>query len=74
SVCAARGPLMFVIAISLLVVLGLAALVAVFVAFPHQGKEIPRAEWLTGAMHRGSDRVVQYLEGPLDSRQPTGRD
>ncbi len=65
---------MFVIAISLLVVLGLAALVAVFVAFPHQGKEIPRAEWLTGAMHRGSDRVVQYLEGPLDSRQPTGRD
>ncbi|HET7326946.1 MAG TPA: hypothetical protein VFJ14_06620 [Nocardioidaceae bacterium] len=54
---------MALIVISLLLILAIAALVALFVAYPHQGKDIPRADWLTDAMNTASARVHEYVEG-----------
>lgn len=48
---------MFVVVLVLLVTMTLAGLVVAYVAFPHQGKEIPHAEWLSGAMVRAADKV-----------------
>lgn len=54
------------IAFSLLVILAIAGLVVVFVAFPHQGRDvprpIPRAEWLTEMMNKASSRVLAFME------------
>jgi hypothetical protein len=43
---------MLLICFALLLVLVLAALVTVFVAFPYRGQEIPHAPRLSGAMVR----------------------
>lgn len=53
---------MALIAISLLLILAVAGLVALFVAYPHQGKDIPRAEWLTDTMNKASERVTDYVD------------
>lgn len=51
---------MLVILLAMVLTLVVAALVVVYVAFIQRGKEIPRAvpkaEWLTDAMLRASDR------------------
>ena len=43
---------MFFVAFAMLVVLVIAALVVVYVAYPHRGQEVPRASWLGEAMTR----------------------
>jgi hypothetical protein len=40
------------VAFAMLVVLVVAGLVVVYVAYPHRGQEVPRASWLGEAMTR----------------------
>jgi hypothetical protein len=60
---------MALIALCLLLTLAIAGLVALFVAYPNRGKDIPRAPWLTYRMNRASDRVAGYVEGSLHTRR-----
>ncbi|MBZ5737056.1 hypothetical protein [Nocardioides mangrovi] len=46
---------MLVMFIVLLVALVLAGLVAVYVAYPHRGEEVPAAPWLGEAMTKAVD-------------------
>ncbi len=48
---------MVLLALSLLLIVVVATLVVVFVAFPQQGRTIPNASWLTGALQRLVDRT-----------------
>ncbi|MGH3355832.1 MAG: hypothetical protein ACRDOJ_08025 [Nocardioidaceae bacterium] len=45
-----------VMLLAVLLVLAVAGLVVAYVAYIQQGREIPRAPWLTDAMHRMVDR------------------
>jgi hypothetical protein len=47
---------MFVIFVAMVVTLALAGLVVAYVAFVQQGREIPRAPWLTEALTKAADR------------------
>ena len=47
---------MFVIFVAMAVTLALAGLVVAYVAFIQQGREIPRAPWLTEALTRAAER------------------
>jgi hypothetical protein len=44
---------MWTLVIAMLVILVLAALVVVYVAFPHRGEDVPAAPWLGDALRRG---------------------
>lgn len=46
---------MFFVAFAMLVVLVIAGLVVVYVAYPHRGQEVPRASWLGEAMTRAAE-------------------
>ena len=48
---------MLVVYVALLVTVVLAALVTLFVAFPHRGEPIPYAAWLSRAMLTARDRL-----------------
>jgi hypothetical protein len=50
------------VVISMLVVLVIAGLVVVYVAYPHRGEEIPAAPWLGEAMSRAAD-AAPMVEG-----------
>jgi hypothetical protein len=50
-------PIVLFIVITMLVILGLAALVLVYAAFPHRGVDVPAAPWLGQAMERASDAM-----------------
>ncbi|MGH3499586.1 MAG: hypothetical protein ACRDQA_01595, partial [Nocardioidaceae bacterium] len=50
---------MLFIVIALVVVVALAALVTAFVAYPNRGEPIPHAAWLSDAMTRARDRIVE---------------
>ncbi len=52
---------MLVISIGLLVILTLAGLVTLYVAYPHRGEDIPHAEWLSDAMSRSNQKVTAQL-------------
>jgi len=39
--------------VTMLLILALAAGIAVYVAFPHRGEDVPRAAWLGRALRRG---------------------
>ena len=47
---------MFII-VTMAVILALCGVIAVFVAFPHRGEELPGAPWLGDAMSRAADAV-----------------
>jgi hypothetical protein len=49
---------MLLICFALLVVIVLAGLVTVFVAFPHRGQDIPHAPWLSQAMTKARARLL----------------
>lgn len=49
----------------MLVVLLLSALVAVYVAFPRRGADVPAAPWVGEALRRGVDALPT-----LDNRRP----
>ena len=48
---------MLLILVALLVVMALASLVAVFVAYPERGQPIPHAVWLTEQMNKLRHRI-----------------
>jgi hypothetical protein len=45
------------VVVAMLVVLVVAGLVVVYVAFPHRGEEVPNAPWLGEMMNRAADAV-----------------
>jgi hypothetical protein len=45
------------IALAMLVIVLLACLVVVYVAFPHRGQDVPNLPWVGRAMRRGVDRL-----------------
>ena len=47
---------MLAILVAMVVIVALAALVIGYVTFPHRGRDLLRAEWLTTAMARGGER------------------
>jgi hypothetical protein len=53
------------IVIAMLVILAVAAVVVVYVAYPHRGEELPAAPWLGEAMSRAADAMptVEQAEG-----------
>jgi hypothetical protein len=46
--------------ITMLVILAVAGLTVAFVAFPHRGRDIPRARWLSDLMSKAAHRVNTY--------------
>lgn len=52
---------MLVIYLGLVIILALAGLVTLYVAYPHRGEDIPHAEWLSNAMTRSNDKVNEKL-------------
>ncbi len=48
---------MVLLAFSLLLIVVVASLIVAFVAYPQQGRAIPNAPWLTGALQRLVDRT-----------------
>lgn len=46
---------MLIVFISMLVILVVAGLVVLYVAYPHRGEEVPAAPWLGDAMSRAVD-------------------
>jgi hypothetical protein len=45
------------IVLTMLVIMVLAAMVVLYVAFPHRGEEMPRTPWVGDAMKRGVNRL-----------------
>jgi hypothetical protein len=52
-----HGEDVFFILISMLVIVAVAGLVVVFVAFPHRGEDIPGAAWLGEGMAKAVDAL-----------------
>lgn len=48
---------MLVIILMMSLILLVAALVTVYVAFPHRGEEVPGAPWLGDAMNRAAEAL-----------------
>ncbi len=48
---------MLAILLAMLVILALAAVVVVYVAFPHRGEEVPNASWVGEALRKGVDAL-----------------
>jgi hypothetical protein len=46
--------------IAMLVIVVVAGLTVTFVAFPHRGRDIPRARWLSHIMNKAAHRVNTY--------------
>lgn len=46
---------MWTIVIAMLVIVVLAGLVVLYVAFPHRGEDVPKASWLGDAMRKSVD-------------------
>ena len=68
---------MLSILIAMLLVLGVAALVVTYVAFPHRGEEVPGAPWLGDAMSRATESLPLLddvsAERHKDEREPQHR-
>jgi hypothetical protein len=47
----------------LLLTLAVAGVIALFVAFTQQGKQVPHSPWLSDRLQRVADRVDGYLGG-----------
>jgi hypothetical protein len=63
---------MMVVLVAMTAIVVLAGLVVAYVAFISQGKDIPRAEWLTGALRRLVQRWHVPTE-PAESSDPEQR-
>jgi hypothetical protein len=64
---------MWTLVISMLVILVLAGLVVLYVAFPHRGEEVPAAPWLGDAMRKGVDSAPTLdntAEEPAEPVEP----
>lgn len=50
-------------------ILCLAGVVAVYVAYPHRGQEVPHASWLGDALRKGVDALPTLENEDLASRR-----
>lgn len=57
---------MLFIVITMVVIVGVAALVVTFVAFPHRGEEIPGASWIGETMNRAAGSMPTISDGERD--------
>lgn len=57
------------IVLSMLVILVLAGLVVLYVAFPHRGEDVPHTPWVGDALRKGVDRLPT-----LDNQREWERD
>jgi hypothetical protein len=57
------------IVVSMVVIVLVAAVVAVYVAFPHRGEDVPGAPWLGRLMRRGA-RSLPTVEAEPDDVMP----
>jgi hypothetical protein len=48
---------MVAILLTMLVIVLVAGLVVVYVAFPHRGEDVPRTPWVGEAMRKGVDKL-----------------
>jgi hypothetical protein len=46
------------------VILVIAGVVVMYVAYPHRGEDVPGAPWLGEAMKRGVDSVGELMDRP----------
>jgi hypothetical protein len=60
---------MWTIVIAMLVIVVLAGLVVVYVAFPHRGEDVPKASWLGDVMRKGVE-VMPTLDNTEESAEP----
>jgi hypothetical protein len=62
---------MLMIVVVMLLILGLAALVITFAAYPNRGQQVPKAPWLGEALNRAVD-AMPNLENPDATPGPAG--
>lgn len=48
---------MWFLVVAMLVILALAGVVVLYVAFPHRGEEVPAAPWIGDALRKGAESV-----------------
>ncbi|GAB2450268.1 hypothetical protein GCM10027062_34330 [Nocardioides hungaricus] len=60
---------MLFVVISMLVILAIAGLVVLYVAYPHRGEQVPAAPWLGDAMSRAVD-AAPLLEPEYEDSEP----
>ena len=58
------------IVVAMVVIVLLAGLVVVYVAFPHRGEDIPGAPWLGRLMHKGAQSLPTVEPEPGDVVPP----
>jgi hypothetical protein len=67
---------MWTLVIAMLVILVLAALVVLYVAFPHRGEDVPAAPWLGDALRKGVESAPTLDNtaqgGPAETAPMTG--
>ena len=56
---------MLVTALLMLVILVIAGVVVMYVAYPHRGEDVPGAPWLGDAMKRGVDSMGELMDRPV---------
>ena len=61
---------MWTLAIAMLVIVALAALVVLYVAFPHRGERMPAAPWLGKAMRKSVDVAPTLDNTAEDGAEP----
>jgi hypothetical protein len=60
---------MWTLVIAMLVILALAALVVLYVAFPHRGEDVPYVGWLGRLLRKGVDNAPT-LDNTSDEPEP----
>lgn len=64
---------MWSLVIAMLVILAIAAVVMLYVAYPHRGHQVPRASWLGRLLSSAVDRAPVMKDGELDERERSRR-
>ena len=62
------------IVVAMVVIVLLAGIVVVYVAFPHRGEDLPGAPWLGRLMHRGARSLPTVEPEPGDVVPPEGEE
>lgn len=60
---------MMTLVVAMLVILVLAGVVVLYVAFPHRGEDVPHVPWVGRAMRKGAD-TIPTLENTGDEPPP----